>query len=41
MIFGNQCWVDVEAMDKDKVVVLPLGSFERMVTIRPYLPTRI
>ena len=29
MIFGNKCWVDVEAMDKDKVVVLPLGSFEQ------------
>ena len=29
MKFGNQCWVDVEAANKDKVVVLPLGSFEQ------------
>ena len=26
MIFGNNCWPDVEAADKDKTVVVPLGN---------------
>ena len=29
MKYGDSCWVDVEQADKDKVVVVPLGSMEQ------------
>ena len=29
MQYGNNCWVDMQEADKNKVVVLPLGSLEQ------------
>ena len=29
MNYGDNCWVDIEGADKDKVVVIPLGSLEQ------------
>lgn len=29
MKYGDHCWVDIEQVDKDKTVVLPLGSMEQ------------
>ena len=29
MKYGNNCWVDIQQADKDKVVVLPLASMEQ------------
>ena len=29
MILGNNCWVDIEKADKNRVVVVPLGSLEQ------------
>ena len=29
MIFGDNCWPDVEAADKDRIVVVPLASLEQ------------
>ena len=29
MQYGNNCWVDIQEADKNRVVVLPLGSLEQ------------
>ena len=29
MQYGNNCWVDIQETDKNRVVVLPLGSLEQ------------
>lgn len=29
MKYGDGCWVDIEQADKNKVVVVPLGSMEQ------------